>query len=80
MQNSKAGTGRVVAFRELGLVNALTLEASFAGAAAGRRAERHFNTRDLEEMGAALVRAPGFYARADGAQLLRVCVLGEHWL
>ncbi|KAI8469674.1 MAG: hypothetical protein J3K34DRAFT_368919 [Monoraphidium minutum] len=56
VQKSKAGTGRAVAFREMGLANALTLEASFAGPAGGRGAGRHFNAGHLEEMGAALVR------------------------
>jgi hypothetical protein len=36
VQDAKAGTGRVVGFRELGLANALTIEASFAGASSGR--------------------------------------------
>ncbi len=36
VQDAKSGTGRVVAFRELGLANAFTLEASFAGASTGR--------------------------------------------
>lgn len=31
VQASKSGTGRVVGFRELGLVNAFTIEASFCG-------------------------------------------------
>jgi hypothetical protein len=44
VQKSKAGTGRVVGFRELGLVNAYTMEASFAGAAVGKYAKQHFNT------------------------------------
>jgi len=44
VQKSKAGTGRVVGFRELGLVNAFTMEASFAGAAVGKYAKQHFNT------------------------------------
>jgi hypothetical protein len=44
VQKSKAGTGRVVGFRELGLVNAYTMEASFAGAAVGKHAKQHFNT------------------------------------
>jgi len=56
VQKSKAGTGRVVSFRELGLVNAYTLEASFCGPATGPHARHHFNTAHLEEMGAALVR------------------------
>lgn len=43
VQKSKAGTGRVVGFRELGLVNAFTMEASFAGAAVGKYAKQHFN-------------------------------------
>lgn len=44
VQKSKAGTGRVVGFRELGLVNAFTMEASFCGATVGRYAGQHFNT------------------------------------
>lgn len=44
VQKSKAGTGRVVGFRELGLVNAYTMEASFAGAAVDKYAKQHFNT------------------------------------
>lgn len=44
VQKSKAGTGRVVGFRELGLVNAFTIEASFCGAAVGRYAKQHYNT------------------------------------
>jgi hypothetical protein len=32
-----------VGFRELGLVNAFTMEASFCGAAAGKHAKQHFN-------------------------------------
>jgi hypothetical protein len=44
VQKSKAGTGRVVGFRELGLVNAYTIEASFCGASVGKYAKQHFNT------------------------------------
>lgn len=47
VQKSKSGTGRVVGFRELGLVNAYTMEASFAGAAVGKYAKQHFNTGEL---------------------------------
>eukprot|EP00775_Hariotina_reticulata_P008712 gene8712-8893_t len=56
VQKSKAGTGRVVGFRELGLVNAFTMEASFAGPSGGELAGHHYNTGHLEEMGAVLVR------------------------
>lgn len=38
VQKSKAGTGRVVAFKEFGLVNALTVEASFCGPSYGKHA------------------------------------------
>ncbi|GAX77932.1 hypothetical protein CEUSTIGMA_g5374.t1 [Chlamydomonas eustigma] len=55
VQKSKAGTGRVVGFKELGLVNSYTLEASFCGASEGKLAGFHFNTACLEQMGAALV-------------------------
>jgi hypothetical protein len=48
VQKSKAGTGRVVGFRELGLVNAFTMEASFAGAAVGKYAKQHFNAGVME--------------------------------
>jgi hypothetical protein len=44
VQKSKAGTGRVVGFRELGLANAYTIEASFCGASVGKYAKQHFNT------------------------------------
>lgn len=54
VQKSKGGTGRVVGFRELGLVNSFTLEASFCGASTGRWADLHFNAWHLEQMGAAV--------------------------
>lgn len=44
VQRSKAGTGRVVGFRELGLVNAFTMEASFCGPAVGKFARQHYST------------------------------------
>lgn len=52
VQKSKAGTGRVVGFRELGLVNAYTMEASFAGAAVGKYAKQHFNAGGGRSFGA----------------------------
>ncbi|KAF6257038.1 flagellar/basal body protein, partial [Scenedesmus sp. NREL 46B-D3] len=77
VQKSKAGTGRVVGFRELGLVNAYTIEASFCGASVGKYAKQHFNTGHLEDMGAALVRTlldywapPGLSSAAELAAQL----------
>jgi len=51
IQKSKESTARVVAYRELGVVNSYTLEASFCGADFGPLGEQHFTTRHLEEMG-----------------------------
>jgi hypothetical protein len=67
VQKSKAGTGRVVAFRELSIANAFTLEASFAGPATGPAPRAHFNAGDLEDMGAALVGGP----LGEGGRLFR---------
>ncbi|GFR47481.1 hypothetical protein Agub_g9210, partial [Astrephomene gubernaculifera] len=57
VQKSKIGTSRVVGFRELGLVNSFTVEASFAGPSGGRWAKQHFTTSHLEQQGAALLLA-----------------------
>ncbi|EFJ49798.1 hypothetical protein VOLCADRAFT_59220 [Volvox carteri f. nagariensis] len=57
VQKSKSGTSRVVGFRELGLVNSFTVEASFAGPISGRWARQHFTTSHLEQQGAALMTA-----------------------
>lgn len=38
VQKSKQGTGRVVAWKEFGLVNALTVEATFCGGSSGKYA------------------------------------------
>ena len=52
VSKSKAGTGRVVGWREFGLVNCFTLEASFAGSRV-----HHFRTEDYERIGASLCEA-----------------------
>ncbi|GIL75186.1 hypothetical protein Vretimale_7859 [Volvox reticuliferus] len=57
VQKSKSGTSRVVGFRELGLINSFTVEASFAGPISGRLARQHFTTNHLEQQGAALMMA-----------------------
>ena len=49
IQKSKESTARVVAYRELGVVNSYTLEASFCGADFGPLGEQHFTTRHLED-------------------------------
>jgi hypothetical protein len=51
IHKSKESTARVVLYKEFGLVNSYTLEASFCGPDFGRNSERQFNTRHLEQMG-----------------------------
>ena len=51
VQKSKEGTGRVVGWKELQIVNSFTLEASFCGSDFGKYADLHFNTSILQEMG-----------------------------
>jgi len=48
---AKEGTARVVAYRELGISNAYTVEASFCGADFGPFASTHFSQADLEAAG-----------------------------
>lgn len=50
-QKSKEGTGRVVGWKELGIMNSFTLEASFCGSDFGKYADLHFNTSILQEIG-----------------------------
>ena len=51
MQRSKESTARVVVFKQLGILNSLTMEASFAGANFGRHAGVHFTPAMLMQMG-----------------------------
>jgi hypothetical protein len=50
-QKSKDGTGRVVGWKELGIQNSFTLEASFCGSDFGKYADLHFNMSILQELG-----------------------------
>ena len=51
VQRSKESTARVVVFKQLGILNSLTMEASFAGANFGRHAGDHFTPTMLMQMG-----------------------------
>jgi murein tripeptide amidase MpaA len=48
---NKESTGRVNTWRELGLLNAFTLEATFCGSTLGELRHSQFNCRDFERMG-----------------------------
>lgn len=48
MGKSKAGTGRVVAYREIGILDSFTLETSLAGQS---KNGEHYKMSDLEQMG-----------------------------
>ena len=51
VQKSKEGTGRVVMWREAGIQNSYTLEATFAGSTQGKLRGVQFTTAHLEGMG-----------------------------
>ena len=51
VQKSKEGTGRVVMWREAGIQNSYTLEATFAGSTQGKLKGVQFSTAHLEDMG-----------------------------
>lgn len=65
VQKSKEGTGRVVTYKELGILNSYTLEASFAGSDFGKYANLHFNTTILQEMGQQFAEAILEYMQVD---------------
>ncbi|XP_063683086.1 cytosolic carboxypeptidase 2-like isoform X17 [Bolinopsis microptera] len=46
VQKKKEGTGRIVMWQQMGILNSFTMEATFAG-----YNNVHFNSRDLEDMG-----------------------------
>ncbi|XP_066278740.1 uncharacterized protein [Branchiostoma lanceolatum] len=50
VQKSKDGTGRIVMWHT-GIMNAYTMEATFAGSTRGKMKGYHFNTADFEAMG-----------------------------
>ena len=72
VQKSKESTARVVCWRELGLTNSYTLEATFAGADSGAYAGMHFQTSHLEDMGEAFCKALLDYCNPDDHKLQSV--------
>eukprot|EP00471_Norrisiella_sphaerica_P008009 CAMPEP_0184499568 /NCGR_PEP_ID=MMETSP0113_2-20130426/41829_1 /TAXON_ID=91329 /ORGANISM="Norrisiella sphaerica, Strain BC52" /LENGTH=988 /DNA_ID=CAMNT_0026887507 /DNA_START=297 /DNA_END=3263 /DNA_ORIENTATION=+ len=48
---NKDGTARVALWKDFGIQDCFTLEASFAGANFGQRENYHFSSKDYEEMG-----------------------------
>lgn len=73
IQRSKESTARVVAYREIGCVNAFTLEASFCGADFGPLGDQHFTTRHLEEMGYMVCDAILDFCDPDQTKVMLVC-------
>lgn len=51
VQKAKEATARIVMWKELGITNTFTLEASFCGPDQGKYADYHFNIDILEEVG-----------------------------
>eukprot|EP00931_Biecheleriopsis_adriatica_P028171 TRINITY_DN16842_c0_g1_i3.p1 TRINITY_DN16842_c0_g1~~TRINITY_DN16842_c0_g1_i3.p1 ORF type:complete len:957 (+),score=230.46 TRINITY_DN16842_c0_g1_i3:73-2943(+) len=73
IQKSKESTARVVAYRELGVTNSFTLEASFCGADFGPLGDQHFTTRHLEEMGYMVCDAILDFCDPDQTKVQLVC-------
>jgi len=69
VQRAKEGTGRVVGWKELGIQNSFTLEASFCGSDFGKYADLHFNTNMLQEIGHHFCEAIIEYCQVDDAAL-----------
>ncbi|PAA91645.1 hypothetical protein BOX15_Mlig032425g2 [Macrostomum lignano] len=57
IRKCKEATGRVVMWRQFGIENSFTMEATFSGTSASMSDCRHFNTNDLESMGHSLASA-----------------------
>eukprot|EP00042_Codosiga_hollandica_P040428 m.348044 g.348044 ORF g.348044 m.348044 type:complete len:1083 (-) comp55863_c0_seq1:70-3318(-) len=55
LDRAKDSTGRVTTFTQFGILNAMTMEASFAGATIGEHPSTHFSIQDFESMGAAFL-------------------------
>jgi len=72
IQKCKESTARVVAYRELSIANAFTLEASFCGADFGPLADYHFTIRHLEEMGYMICDAILDFCDPDQTKVLQV--------
>lgn len=51
VQKSKEGTGRIVMWTSMGIMNSYTMEATFCGSSLGKQSGIHFTTADLEAMG-----------------------------
>ena len=51
LQKAKESTARIVLYRELGIVNSFTMEASFCGSNFGKHADFHFNQEHLQQVG-----------------------------
>jgi hypothetical protein len=51
VQKAKESTARVAVWKELGITNTFTIEASFCGADQGKFADYHFNVELLQEVG-----------------------------
>lgn len=65
IDKNKESTARVVVWKECGLANSYTLEASFAGATAGEYCGYHFDTTALQQMGVEFLRALHDFSKMD---------------
>lgn len=72
VRKSKESTARVVVYREFNILNSFTIEASFCGSDFGRFADKHYNTRHLEQMGHFLCESILDYCDPDQTRVQQV--------
>jgi cytosolic carboxypeptidase protein 2/3 len=51
LQKAKEATARIVLYKEFGIVNSFTMEASFCGANFGKHTDFHFNQEHFQQLG-----------------------------
>ena len=76
VQKKKEGTGRIVMWQQMGILNSFTMEATFAG-----YNNVHFNSRDLEDMGYHFCDTLLDYCDPDPSKVSRVkCTAVDHFM
>ena len=68
MNRSKDGTARIAMFKELGIPNIFTMEASFCGADKGEFKDRHFSTDQFMIAGRRLLESLLVYCKIEVKQ------------
>jgi hypothetical protein len=65
MNRAKDGTARIAMFKELGIPNIFTMEASFCGADKGKHKDLHFTTETLMMAGQRVLESLIVYSKIE---------------